>query len=151
MEITRDAITTVLAVWGAVLATVALIWNILRDRKDKAVVEVSGAYGFTVGIQPSLDTFSVDAVNLGRRPVQIVEVAYETDQMPPGTRAILNTSPRLVKGHIPAMLREGEALSLIIARDSLPSGRLRALYVKDVAGRKWKASQKNLRQLNGDA
>lgn len=136
--------TTALAIWGAVVSTIALTWNILRDYKDRPKIRVTAAFGFTVGgLGPSIDLLTVEAVNIGRRPVELVEVACVTDEMPKGDRAIFLTLRKL-----PCVVNEGQHVKEFIERSMMPRGRLLSIYMKDATGRKWRASRRNMRNMN---
>jgi hypothetical protein len=65
----QQPITAFLAIWGAVVSTIALAWNIIRDRKDRRDVKVSIA----IQKSPRRDSvkFSFIVTNTGTRPVLI--------------------------------------------------------------------------------
>ena len=134
-------LTTVLAVWGAVVSTIAIIWNIVRDREDRGKLKVMCYPGQLVGgIEPDEKTYLVYHVtNVGRRSVVVTHIggAFADDQhfMIPNTRA-----------RLPHTLKPGEYLSEctdISILDESPQ----ALWAIDSLGKHSRLPRKALRGL----
>src|SRR6266849_775351 len=75
----KVSVTSVLALWGAVVSTVALIWHILRDITDRGKVEVICYLGrYVGGLQPDPRTHLIYRVtNVGRRAVVVTHMGGE--------------------------------------------------------------------------
>jgi hypothetical protein len=87
-------LTMILAIWGAVISTVALLWNILRAYKDKGKIKVSAE--FTVISKKDLlkenpelanillqdansedalvERFRITLFNIGKRPITVTRL-----------------------------------------------------------------------------
>ena len=76
-------LTTALAVWGAVVSTIAIVWNIRRDWADRGRIQVICYQGKIVGpAGPGGITYLVYRVtNVGRRDVVVTHIGGEvTDE-----------------------------------------------------------------------
>ena len=134
-------LTTALAVWGAVVSTIAIVWNIMRDRADRGKLRVMCYPGQLVGgIEPDGKTYLVYHVtNIGRRDVIVTHIggAFADDAhfMIPKTRTLL-----------PHTLKPGEYLSErtdFSILDKSPQ----ALWAIDSLGKHWRLPRKALRGL----
>ena len=70
-----DWLTPFLAVWGALLATAAFTWNILRDLKDRRKLDVRCGVVQQLGDQTNETFLSTSMTNVGRRPIMIIGCA----------------------------------------------------------------------------
>ena len=61
LEISGSTLTTLLAVWGAVVSTVAIAWNVWRDVGDRAKLSVICYVGVMI-----------DPMNSGNRPLRLI-------------------------------------------------------------------------------
>ncbi len=63
------------AIYGAILSTLILIWNIIKIIKDRPRIKIATYCGFTtdVNLQPIAETFSFEAVNLSKKPITLVD------------------------------------------------------------------------------
>ena len=79
---TAAEITFVIAVWGAITGTVAIVLQVLQYRADRSDLRISAHLSSAVDRQrPAARlVFEIDAVNHGRRPVSIREAGI---QLPP--------------------------------------------------------------------
>ncbi|MDO8508184.1 MAG: hypothetical protein Q7S27_00705 [Nanoarchaeota archaeon] len=68
----KNNTTLAIAIYGAVLSTIALVWNIYNSSKDKPKVKVTAKFGFTSSaIGTSGHLLIVTAVNKGKRSVYL--------------------------------------------------------------------------------
>lgn len=69
-------ITLILAIWGAVLSTAAIVWNIFRDVNDKGKLDVAFYIGNIVGGIESSDKDFIfyKITNTGRKPITVTHV-----------------------------------------------------------------------------
>ncbi|MDD5312715.1 MAG: hypothetical protein PHO26_06755 [Dehalococcoidia bacterium] len=70
---TSDWITPLIGIYAAIVSTIALGWNILRERRN-VVIKVSRAIG--VGSLQGQEVAGIEIINNGRRPINIQEVGF---------------------------------------------------------------------------
>lgn len=135
--------TTVLAVWGAVVSTIALVWHILRDIADRGRVSVKCYLGrYVGGIQTDLRTHLIYRVtNVGRRPVNVTHIGGAIQE---NEHFMLNIRT------LPRTLQPGEYIVESSSDLSILDQRPKALWAIDSLGKHWKISRRNLRRLLSD-
>lgn len=68
--------TTLVAIYGAFLSTIAVGWNIYNNFQDKPKIKVSAKFGL---MSDSEKTFLfIKAINLGRRPITLSSVGLRS-------------------------------------------------------------------------
>ena len=60
-----------LALWGAILSTIAITWNIFRDVNDKGKLKIDAMIGKMVPDHTDKDYLVITITNIGRRPVLV--------------------------------------------------------------------------------
>ena len=133
--------TTFLAVWGAVLSTIAVLWNIRRDLTDRGKLQVICYLGTVVGeTPPDHRTHLVyNVTNCGRRAAVVTHVGGLNKK---GLAFLINA-----RGPMPRTLQPGEYLLEFTHDLSILDEHPRALWAVDSVGNHWKLSRKALRQL----
>jgi len=64
--------TLAIAIYGAILSTTAIIWNIYNNLQDKPKVKVTTSFGFTFqGAETSDHLLLITAINKGKRSVYL--------------------------------------------------------------------------------
>ena len=139
-------LTMFLAVWGAIVSTIALTWNIIRDRLDRGALRVEAMIGRMVPDHTDKDYLVVTITNVGRRPVLVKGWGGMKKRHVKGKRGIL-----IVPRGLPRMLEEGEYHLEFTEDLSMLSSDIQKIYVWDSAGREWKVSRKNLKRLLAEA
>jgi hypothetical protein len=133
------SITTILAIWGALVSSFVLGWSIFRDLSDKGKINVSCFIGNEIGgIRDSNKTILVYTItNVGRRPiyVKIVGGAFTKKHF------LITTQ------NIPKMLNPGEYVVESTEDLSMFDKDLKYLWVIDSLDNYWKVSKKNLKYL----
>jgi hypothetical protein len=159
-----DNLTKFLAVWGAILATFGLGWNLYKDLVDRPKLKVTarvrriaratdGKY-FAVApempVQASEKLFVVmNVVNVGRRPVMWQGWGGKYKKRGPDGTAFF-----IVGQDLPKMLQEGESHSeMTELGDNLEpaNDNVRKLYMWDPAGREYGLSRKQMKLLRKEA
>ena len=136
------SVTTVLAVWGALVSTAAMAWNIARDLNDRGRLRVTC---YIAEIKGSIDPadqgskLAYNVVNTGRRPILVTHIggAIRKD-----AHFMITT-----RGVMPRMLQPGEYLLEYSNDLSVLDDHPQALWVIDSTHRYWKAPRKQLRRL----
>jgi hypothetical protein len=134
-------LTTFLAIWGAVVSTIAIVWNVRRDLVDRGKLRVvcyrgglRGGYG-----PPDPKTYLVyNVTNVGRRPVIVTNLGGARNKK---THFVIST-----RSPLPRTLQHGEYFmecSDLSIMDEQPE----ALWAVDSLNRYWKFPRRALRRL----
>ena len=133
--------TTFLAIWGAVVSTIAILWNIYRDWADRGRLRVLCYFGKFVGDTPPdpRTHLAYHVTNVGRRAVVVTHVggAIKKDR-----HFMVNT-----RGPMPRTLQPGEYFVAYSHDLSILDDNPKALWAIDSIGNYWKISRRALRQL----
>jgi hypothetical protein len=70
---TTNWIALIVGSYGAIIATITIIWNILRERRN---VTVRIGYAIGTGLLVGQEMLAIEIVNSGRRPIHIQEVGF---------------------------------------------------------------------------
>jgi hypothetical protein len=139
----QNQIALYLAIYGAILSTIAMLWNIKRDLDDKANIRVNVKISKSWLIS-GVDTEQpcVEISNVGKRPVTITEISYTID------RKTYTTKP---KNHqdLPKELGEGQFYSIDVAEEN-KGERVKIEYfiVKDARGKRYWSKKYPLKNLS---
>jgi hypothetical protein len=150
-------ITTLLAIWGAALSTITVIWTVWKDRHDCPKLKLTpllelmahDSYG---QLHPLKDltgeehhnaqcVLGLTVTNVGRRPILITGW---------GTTAANNSvSAFSLASRKPEPLGEGEFQRLGVTAALKDS--VRTIFVRDSTGKDWNLPQKQLELLREEA
>jgi hypothetical protein len=155
-------ITSVLAVYGSLLASFTFGWTLYRDLRDRARIKLSAQVrrigmredGSFFMMEPSQEIAGVpkqlflviSVVNVGRRPLRWSGVGgnYKT---PVNGKGGFVLSPR----YLPKMLEEQEAHDEYTELTSpFIEENIKRMYIWDAAGRKWNVSRRDIKQIAKD-
>jgi len=152
-------ITGLLAMYGAVLSSIGLGWNLYRDLQDKARLKVEihirriarSPDGKLYQVRPDLRVdgaseklFVVaNVTNVGRRPVRWTGWGgeYHRPHERGGTSFIIQPTV------LPRMLKEGESASEMTDDLKAASLDVKRLFIYDATGKNWYVSRRALRKL----
>lgn len=137
-------ITKFLAIWGAILSTVAITWNILRDVSDKGKLKIDAMVGKMSPNHTDRIYLIITITNIGRRPLLIKTLGGMKKKSVKGPRGLF-----IVPRGLPRILKEGE-YHIEFANLSILSPELEKISVWDSTGKEWKVSRKNLKRLFKD-
>jgi len=143
--IAEGALTTFLAVWGAIVATIALTWNMLRHRGDRGILKVTGMIGKMYPDHTDRTYLFITITNVGRRPVLVQGIYGMRDKSVGPKRGVFIKAERL-----PVMLKEGEFFCHPCHGLDMLDEHLETIYAQDSTGRKWPMKRRNLRQVIRD-
>lgn len=153
-------LTQTLAIWGAVLSSITLVWNLLRDRRDRANVKLTAmleqtqqdSYGQSLVVEKGTASGNVGTrvvltiTNTGQRPVIIVGW---------GSKNASNAEARFrhVDERKGDALTEGEYHREITyeLKASLLDGSVRSIFARDSTGKNWYLPRKEFRALRAEA
>jgi len=157
------SLTTLLAVWGAILSSIVFGWTLYRDLRDRARIKLTaevrriaqrtdGKY-FTIAPDLEIDGASealfvvISVVNVGRRRMHWKGAGGYYKHPVNGKNGFV-LSPR----YLPRVLEEQDSHDEFTELDSeFIRGNIKRLHVWDVAGRQWSVSRRDLKRLVADA
>ncbi|TAN40727.1 MAG: hypothetical protein EPN22_17050 [Nitrospirae bacterium] len=140
----KETITTILAIWGAVVSSFAVGWQFFRDIIQRGRLRVSCYIGELIGdpggIDPT-DYLVYNVTNIGKEPVMLTHIGGE-----------MKEKDFMVKTRqpLPRMLQPGE-YTLEFTHDlSVLGPELKRLTAIDSIGRVWKVPKKQVKKLKAD-
>jgi len=127
-------ITLIIAIWGAVLSTAAIVWNIIRDTGDKGKLDVVFYIGNIFGgVEPSdKDFIFFKVTNVGRKPITVTQVGGGLK-----VKHFFMPSP-----NIPKLLNPTEYITAQGEDFSIFDNDLKFLGAWDSTGKIWKVNKK---------
>lgn len=146
MEQLGGLLTTFLAVWGALVSTVALTWNVIRDFRDKGALKFDAMIGKIYPDHTDRDYLVINITNIGRRPVLVKGLGAMKNKKVPTPRGLL-LAPR----GLPKMLKEGEYHMEFTHDFRFLADEIDKIYVWDSTGREWRLPSKVLKKLKAEA
>ena len=135
-------LTQLLAVWGAIVSSVAITWNVFRDIGDKGKLKIDAMIGKMYPDYTDRDYLFITITNIGRRPVMVKGWGGRKKKSIEGKRGLF-----IIPRGLPCMLKEGEYHTEYSDDLSIISPELEGLHVWDSHGNEWKVSRKNFKRL----
>jgi len=136
-------ITIYVAIYGAVLSTIAIVWNIIKDILNKPRLKVQAGIGFITYRDETKPTkiYNFEAVNLGKRPITLTSSGIKIEGE--------NSITFIDNTNLPKRLEEGNKISFFRKTDEfyneIKEHQLRYLWFKDTTGKTYKS--KNIKKL----
>jgi hypothetical protein len=142
MKITNDSITLVLAIWGAVVSTVAVLWNIIRDSQNRTKVRVHAMIAVSAGRvrSPGPKVLAVEITNVGRHAVVIKGIASDSGKKSGHANVAVTT-------HIPRRLEAKDSVVEPLIDFGFIGPTITRLYAWDSTGKYWYLPKKQLAEL----
>ena len=137
----KETIITILAIWGAVVSSVAIGWNLYRDIIQRGRLRVSCYIGKLVdevtGIDPN-NYLVYNITNIGKEPVMLTHIG-----------GALQKNHFMIKSRhqIPMTLKPGEYILEYSHDLSILGEDLKHLWAIDSLDRKYKAPRKQVKRL----
>jgi len=136
-------ITTYIAIYGAILSTIAIAWNFWKYLKNKPSVKVSASIGFLTyrdGSEP-IRIYSFEAVNDGKRPITLTNVGIKIEN---------NQSIQFIDNtNLPKKLNEGDKVTFFRKVNEfypeIQGHEIKYLWFKDTLGKEY--ISKNVKNL----
>ena len=134
------SLVEILAAWGAITGTTALVWNILRHLRSKGRLKLEGLYQLDNRNPLLPPVFSIRVTNAGSKPILVQGIAI---QLKKGSEPCHHFFPC----ERPVMLARGKYFVQVIDRAGwIPAG-ARRLYAWDSSGKHWYLRGKDFRWL----
>ena len=124
-------ITILVAIYGAILSTIAIAWNIYNNLQDRPKIKITAKFGFfgsTEGAEGPF--FFVDAINEGKRPIYLSSVGLRSDQ-----EDLVN----LKAIGLPCELKAGQSHSEWFEIDKLKNRKFDFAWYRDATGKMYKS------------
>jgi len=135
-------LTAFLAIWGAVLSTIGIVWNLYRDLSDRGRLRVTCYLANIVseaGQADPKDYLAWAVVNVGRRPIVVQHLGGINEEK----RFLI----RPWNTDLPKKLAPGESLTGYTPELSVLGKKLKHLTALDATGKYHKAPRKQVRAL----
>jgi hypothetical protein len=132
------SIRDIAIIYGAVLSTAALIWNVIRDLNDRPKLKVEAMIGYMVPSVDKKQSIFLTVSNIGKRPVMVKGWYGE----------LKGTNFMVVTTLLPKMLEESHYLTEKLDDLTVFENGLKNLYITDSTDKKWKISSKNIKSLH---
>jgi len=129
----------ILAIWGSIISTAALTWNIIRGLEDRKKLNLEANVGQMLPGDPNNYYFYISMTNIGRRPVFVTGWGVDLKER--------NRSVFIVARNLPMLLKDGENNLEYTDDLSIFNRNIKAVKVWDSTNKKWKISKKNLKLL----
>ena len=122
--------TSIIAIYGAILSTIAIGWNIYNNLQDRPKIEVKASIGFFTP-DTSKTFFFVKAINKGKRPISLssVGIRLQNDQ------DLIN----LKTFSLPSELNEGKSHTEWFELDELKNKNCGFAWYRDETGKLYKS------------
>lgn len=135
-------LTGFLAVWGAILSTIALIWNFIRDSGDRGQLKIDAMIGKMHPDHTDRDYLVITLTNVGKRPLLLKGWGAMKRK---GTRA-----PRgllIVPEGLPRMLKESEYHIEWTPELKILDEDTERIYAWDSSGKEWALTRNQMKRL----
>lgn len=141
--------------WGAVTATFAVGWNLVRDLKDSGKLRVDAMVGKMLGDTSKRWYLTITVTNVGRRPILLQGLfIFKRQRWLDDFWTYRVAKYRVRKPYAllplkqgPKMLTEGEFHTELLEDFSFVDGELAGIGAIDSGGREWLLKGKRLRFL----
>jgi hypothetical protein len=139
----QNQITLYLAIYGAILSTIAMLWNIKRDSDDRANLKLNVKLSknwIMSGV--NIEQPCVEISNIGKRPITVTEISYKID------KRICTADPKNYQD-LPKELGEGQFHSIdLVEKDKTERAKIMYFIVKDARGKKYWSKKYPLKDLS---
>ena len=138
-------LVAILAVWGAIVSTIAVTWNALRDIGDKGKLRLEAMIGTLFGDPTGKNHLVFTMTNVGRRPIMVIKLGGDYKKGSKDPHFVI------MPKELPKMLKEGEFHIEFYDDLSSLSPEVIKICAWDSSGKEWKLRKKNLKRLLEDA
>lgn len=139
-----DLTTTWVAIYGAILATFTLAWNIIREFRDRPKLKVDVMFGEIIPSETAEENVvALIVTNVGKYPVMVTMWAGAFGHY--GKKGFFINSHQL-----PKMLQPTEYLTLFSNRLEDFGPNIKRMWICDSSGKRWATSRTRLKQAMKD-
>jgi len=131
--------TAILAVYGAILATVVLLWDVVKYVRDRPGLMVKVDHHVLVGPQLSEHKIGIYMVNTGKRPLTVVASGFRLS-----TQAEENIAT-VMDPTLPKELAEGQSHTTYANPNEIEVNKILFAWARDATGREYRSKKRPLR------
>jgi hypothetical protein len=132
-----DKLTFYIAVYGAGLATLVFLWDIVKYNRDKTKLRVEANLHALVGPKSEIK-IGIDMINDGRRPLTIVASGFKLDTDAPNVATAYDIN-------LPIELNEGQKHTSFVNPNSVDITKVRYAWARDATGREYHSKKRPLK------
>jgi hypothetical protein len=132
-------LVTILACYGAVVSTAAILWNIYEYRRKRPNLKVEANYGLIAGLGASQPTVTITMVNTGKEPLTVVASGFRLDTNSEENVAVV------VDPTLPTELAQGQSHTTFANYDGITAHKILYAWARDATGRKYRSKKRPLR------
>ena len=134
-----EKLTQYLAIWGAILSTLVLIWDVIKYYKDKPSLRVQANQRALVGPLKSEHKIGIDMINEGKRPITVVASGFKLD-----TESDENTATVFDPG-LPKQIDEGQRYTTFVNPETIDTSKILYAWARDATGQEHRSKRHPLR------
>jgi hypothetical protein len=142
------SLTGWIAIYGAVLATITLVWGIIKEYKDKPNIKVRYHTGFIAGLGDKTEPiFSINLANNGKRKIIISSLGFYITK-----DKIMHFLPHnmILSSKLPLEINPYDSQDIYLNIEHIhnaieKNGEPKYIWVKDKLGKEYRGSTKKLK------
>lgn len=131
----KTDITIYIALYGAILSTIVIIWDVIKYYKDKPKIKVQVDVGQHFSLKRYEDEIGVKIINVGKRRITIVAHGYQFKDKSE------NGEIEMIDDNLPKELLEGQHCQLFVDLNESFEHKILYWWVRDAAGEKYYADK----------
>jgi hypothetical protein len=132
-----ERLTFYVAAYGAVLATLVFLWDIVKYQRDKPRLRVEANRRVLVGPKSELK-IGIDMINSGKRSVTIVASGFKLDTENQENIATVYDI------NLPTEIREGQRHTSFVNPDTVDTSKILYAWARDATGREYHSKKRPL-------
>lgn len=130
-----EPLTLYLAIYGAILSTLVLLWDVMKYYRDKPSLRVQANHRALVGPRMSERKIGIDIINEGKRPITIVASGFRLDTES-DENMVTVFDPNLQK-----QINEGQCHTTFVNPDTIETSKILYAWARDATGREYRSKK----------
>lgn len=133
-------LTTLLAIYGALLATIVFLWDVIKFFHDRPNLRVEADYHIRVSnLGASEPVVGITMINTGKEPLTIVASGFRLDvESDENMATVVDTS-------LPRELTQGQSHTSCANFDEVVKQKVLYAWARDATGRVYRSKKRPLR------
>lgn len=127
--------TLYIAIYGALLSTLVLLWDIIKYYGDKPSLRVQANHRVLAGPRVSERKIGIDMINKGKRPITIVASGFKLD-----TESDKNMAT-LFDPNLPRQITEGQRHTTFANPDEIAPNKVLYAWARDATGKEYRSKK----------
>ena len=132
-----EKLTFYVAAYGAVLATLVFLWDIVKYNRDKAKLSVEANVRVVAGLTSQVK-IGIDMINNRKRPLTIVASGLKLDTDGPNVVTALDIN-------LPIELGDGQRHTTFVDPDAIDTTKVLYAWARDATGREYRSKKRPLK------